>query len=262
MIKALFTAATGMNAQQTVVDTTSNNLANVNTTGFKRMQPQFQDLIYVNEHTPGSIAQQGLPLPTGLQLGSGVAISGTQKVFTPGTLNNTTNPYDVAVDGDGFFQVTMPSGLIEYTRAGNFSLNNNGNLVTSDGFLINPQIAVPQTATSVSIGTDGTVSVMTPGATAPTQVGQLTLVRFQNPAGLNNEGRNLYSATQSSGQPVQTQPGQQGAGLIRQGFLEGSNVDVVAEMVNLILAQRAYEFNTKAITTADQMLSSTTNLIR
>ncbi len=238
MIKALFTAATGMSAQQTMVDTTSNNLANVNTTGFKRMSPQFQDLIYVTERTPGSIAQQGLPLPTGLQLGSGVAVSGTEKIFTPGTLNNTTNPYDVAIDGDGFFQVTMPSGLTEYTRAGNFSLNNNGNLVTSDGFLINPQIAIPQAATSVSIGTDGTVSVMTPGATAPTQVGQLTLVRFQNPAGLNNEGRNLYSATQSSGQAVQTQPGQQGAGLIRQGYLEGSNVDVVAEMVNLIVAQR------------------------
>jgi flagellar basal-body rod protein FlgG len=262
MIKALYTSATGMNAQQTVVNTTSNNLANINTTGFKRMQPEFQDLIYVTERTPGSIAQQGLPLPTGLQVGSGVAISGNQKIFTPGTLVNTSNPYDVAIDGDGFFQVTMPTGQIYYTRAGNFNLNNNGNLVTADGFLLNPQIAIPQTAVSVSIGTDGTVSVMTPGSIAPTQVGQLTLVRFQNPAGLNNEGRNLYSATQASGQPIQTQAGQQGSGLIRQGFLENSNVDVVAEMVNLILAQRAYEFNTKAITTADEMLSSTTNLIR
>jgi flagellar basal-body rod protein FlgG len=262
MIKALFTSATGMNAQQTMVDTTSNNLANVNTTGFKRMQPQFQDLIYVTQRTPGSTASQGLPLPTGLQIGSGVAISGNQKVFTPGTLNNTTNPYDVAVDGDGFFQVTLPSGEIRYTRAGNFSLNSNGNLVTSDGFLLTPQLSIPQNSLSVSVGTDGTVSVTTPGSSAPTQVGQLTLVRFQNPAGLSNEGRNMYSQTQSSGQPITTTPGQQGAGLIRQGFLEGSNVDVVAEMVNLILAQRAYEFNTKAITTADQMLSSTTNLIR
>jgi flagellar basal-body rod protein FlgG len=262
MIRALFTSATGMNAQQTMVDSTSNNLANVNTTGFKRMQPQFQDLIYLTDRTPGSIAQQGLALPTGLQVGSGVAVSGNQKVFTAGTLNNTSNPYDMAIDGDGFFQVTMPSGQINYTRAGNFSINSNGNLVTSDGFLLNPQIAVPQAATSVSVGTDGTVSVMTPGATSPTQVGQITLVRFQNPAGLNNEGRNLYSQTMSSGSPVQTQAGQNGSGLIRQGFLEGSNVDVVAEMVNLIVAQRAYEFNTKAITTADQMLSFTTNLIR
>jgi flagellar basal-body rod protein FlgG len=262
MIKALFTSATGMNAQQTMVDTTSNNLANVNTTGFKRMQPQFQDLIYVTQRAPGSFATQGLPLPTGLQVGSGVAISGNQKVFTPGTLNNTTNPYDVAIDGDGFFQVVLPSGQIYYTRAGNFSLNSNGNLVTSDGFLLNPQLTIPQNALSVSIGTDGTLSVATPGSPTPTQLGQLTLVRFQNPAGLSNEGRNLYTQTQSSGQPIQTTPGQQGAGLIRQGFLEGSNVDVVAEMVNLIVAQRAYEFNTKAITTADQMLSSTTNLIR
>jgi flagellar basal-body rod protein FlgG len=262
MIRALFTSATGMNAQQTVVDTTANNLANVNTTGFKRMQPQFQDLIYLTERTPGSIAQQGLPLPTGLQVGHGVAISGNQKVFTPGTLINTSNPYDVAVDGDGFFQVLLPNGQQYYTRAGNFSINSNGNLVTSDGFLLSPQISIPQNALSVSVGTDGTVSVMVPGSTAPTQVGQLQLTRFQNPAGLSNEGRNLYSVTQSSGQPIQTTPGQQGAGFIRQGFLEGSNVDVVAEMVNLILAQRAYEFNTKSITTADQMLSFTTNLIR
>jgi flagellar basal-body rod protein FlgG len=262
MIKALFTSATGMNAQQTVVDTTSNNLANVNTTGFKRMQPEFQDLLYVTQRQPGSTASQGLPLPTGLQLGSGVAISGNMKIFTPGTLNSTNNPYNVAIDGDGFFQVTQPNGQLYYTRDGNFNLNSNGNLVTADGFLISPQLTIPQNALSVSIGTDGTVSVTTPGSTAPTQVGQLTVVRFQNPAGLNSEGRNLYSQTQSSGQPIQTTAGQQGAGLIRQGYLEGSNVDVVAEMVNLIVAQRAYEFNTKAITTADQMLSATTNLIR
>jgi flagellar basal-body rod protein FlgG len=262
MSRALFTSATGMNAQQTMVDSASNNLANVNTTGFKRMQPQFQDLLYLTDRTPGSIAQQGMPLPNGLQVGSGVAISSNQKVFTSGTLNNTSNPYDVAIDGDGFFQVTMPNGMIYYTRAGNFSINNTGNLVTSDGFLINPQISIPQNAMSVSIGTDGSVSVTTPGATTPTQVGQLQLVRFQNPAGLENQGRNLYMQTLASGAPVQTIAGQNGAGLIRQGFLEGSNVDVVAEMVNLILAQRAYEFNTKAITTADQMLSFTTNLIR
>jgi flagellar basal-body rod protein FlgG len=262
MIQALYTAATGMNAQQTVLDTSSNNLANVNTTGFKRMLTQFQDLIYLDQRMPGSIAQQGMPLPDGLQVGHGVAVSANEKVFTTGTLNNTSNPYDMAIDGDGFFQVTMPSGMIYYTRAGNFAINNTGTLVTSDGFLINPQISIPQNATSVSIGTDGSVSVMTPGSTSPSQVGQLTLVRFQNPPGLNNEGRNLYSQTLASGSPVQTTAGQNGAGLIRQGFLEASNVDVVAEMVNLILAQRAYEFNTKAITTADQMLSFTTNLIR
>ncbi|MGH7225853.1 MAG: flagellar basal-body rod protein FlgG, partial [Gemmataceae bacterium] len=243
-------------------DTSSNNLANVNTTGFKRMLTQFQDLVYTTTRTPGSIAQQGRPLPDGLQLGHGVAISANEKVFTTGTLNSTSNPYDMAIDGDGFFQVTMPSGMIYYTRAGNLTINNTGNLVTSDGFQINPQISIPQNATSVSIGTDGSVSVATPGNTSPTQVGQITLVRFQNPAGLSNEGRNLYMQTLSSGSPIQTQAGQNGAGLIRQGYLEGSNVDVVAEMVNLIMAQRAYEFNTKAITTADQMLSFTTNLIR
>lgn len=262
MIRALFTAATGLAAQQTVVDTTSNNLANVNTTGFKRSQPAFQDLLYVDNLVPNSYAAQGLSTPTGLQVGSGVRISGNTKIFTPGTLNNTTNPYDIAIDGDGFLQITMPNGDIRYTRDGSLHLNANNNLVTADGFLVSPQISVPQNALSLSIGTDGTITATMPNVTTPTQIGQLQLVRFPNPAGLSSEGRNLFSQTLSSGNPIQTIAGQQGAGLLRQGFLEGSNVDVVHELTNLILAQRAYEFNTRAIRSSDEMLSDTNNLIQ
>lgn len=262
MIRALFTAATGLAAQQTVVDTTSNNLANVNTTGFKRSQPAFQDLLYVNQLVPGSNASQGLSLPTGLQVGSGVRISGNTKIFSPGMLDNTTNQYDVAIDGDGFFQITLPNGDLRYSRDGNLQLNANNNLVTSDGFLLSPQISIPQNALSVSIGSDGTITAMMPDVSTPTQIGQLQLVRFPNPAGLSAEGRNLFSQTVSSGNPIQTTPGQQGAGLLRQGFLERSNVDVVRELTNLILAQRAYEFNTRAIRTSDEMLSDTNNLIQ
>ncbi len=260
MIKALYTSATGLAAQQTVVDSTANNLANVNTTGFKRSQPYFQDLLYVSQRRPGSDSAQGYQVPTGLQVGTGVRVSGNTKIFTPGSLNNTSNPLDVAIDGDGFFQVNLPNGDIRYTRDGGLQLNSSGQFVTTDGYPLSPQISVPQNALSVSIGSDGTVTVTTPGTSAVSQIGQLNVVRFINPAGLSSEGRNLYSETPSSGAPIQSQPGQQGAGMIRQGFLEGSNVDVVRELVNLITAQRAYEFNTRAIRTADDMLSYTNNL--
>jgi flagellar basal-body rod protein FlgG len=263
MIKALFTSATGMNAQTAAIDNTSNNIANVNTNGFKKGEVAFQDLLYVNQQAPGGTVAQGLQVPTGLQLGSGVRVAGVAKIFSPGSLVNTTNPYDVAVEGDGFFQVTMPDGELRYTRDGALRLNAQGNLVTSDGFLITPQLTIPVTAVSVSIGADGTVSVTNAGATnTTTTLGQLTLVRFQNPAGLSSEGRNLFSETASSGPPNIATPGQNGVGLTRQGFLERSNVDVVSELVNLILAQRAYEFNTRAVRTADNMLASTTDLIR
>ena len=263
MIKALFTASTGLNAQQTVVDNTANNLANVNTNGFKKSQADFQDLIYVNERVPGAVAAQGLQSPTGIQIGSGVRIAGTTKVFTQGGLVNTTNPLDVAIQGEGFFQLTLPSGETRYTRDGALRLNNVGNLVTSDGFLIQPQLTIPQSAVSVSIGSDGTVSVVNAGATnTSTLLGQLTLVRFQNPAGLSAEGKNLLAESASSGAPITATPGLNGTGLIQQGFQERSNVDVVSELVNLIIAQRAYEFNTKVITTANQMLLSTTSLIQ
>jgi flagellar basal-body rod protein FlgG len=263
VIKALFTSATGMDAQTTYIDNTANNIANVNTNGFKKGEVSFQDLLYVNNVTPGATASQGLQVPTGLQLGSGTRVSGIAKVFTTGTLVNTQNPFDIAVNGDGFFQVTLPDGELRYTRDGALRLNSQGNLVTSDGFLLNPQISIPPQAVSVSIGSDGTISVQNAGAlNAQTVLGQLTLVRFQNPAGLSAEGRNLFAETASSGAPLIATPGQNGVGLTQQGFLERSNVDVVSELINLILAQRAYEFNTRAVRSADNMLASTTDLVR
>jgi flagellar basal-body rod protein FlgG len=263
MIKALFTSATGMNAQTTYIDNTANNIANVNTNGFKKGEVSFQDLIYINAVAPGASAAQGLQIPTGTQIGSGVRVAGIAKIFTTGSLINTQNPLDVAVEGDGFFQVTLPSGELRYTRDGALRINAQGNLVTSDGFLISPQISIPTSAVSISIGSDGTISVQNAGAlNASTVLGQLTLVRFQNPAGLSAEGRNLFAETASSGAPIIATPGQNGVGLTRQGFLERSNVDVVTELINLILAQRAYEFNTRAVRSADNMLASTTDLVR
>lgn len=263
MIKALFTAATGLNAQGTQVDVTANNLANLNTNGFKRNQVSFQDLIYVNDLSPGAVAAQGQQAPSGIQIGSGVRVSATPKIFTAGAMANTGSPLDVAVEGPGFFQLTLPNGETRYTRDGSFQINSNGNLVNSDGFLIQPQISIPQDAVSVSIGSDGTVSVINAGApNASVTLGQLTLVRFPNPAGLNAEGRNLFAETASSGSPIIATPGQNGTGLIRQGFLERSNVEAVTELVNLILAQRAFEFNTRSIRTSDEMLASATSLVQ
>ncbi len=263
MIRAFHTAATGMQAQSFLVDTTANNLANINTTGFKRNQVNFQDLIYLNLLQPGTEILQGTPVPTGLQIGNGVRVAGSTKVFTTGTLENTGNPLDVAIEGDGFFQVTFPDGTLRYTRDGGLRLNANGNLVTTDGFLVSPAITVPNDTQSISIGSDGTVSVITAGApTTSTAVGQLTLARFPNPAGLLAEGRNLSRESPASGAPVTATPGQTGSGLLRQGFLERSNVEPVQELVNLLLAQRAYEFNTRAVRVSDEMLSATNELVR
>lgn len=254
MIKALFTAATGMTAQSTSIDTVANNLANINTNGFKRNHLDFQDLLYVSEVSPGAVAAQGQQVPAGLQVGSGVRVAGTPKIFTQGSLVNTGNTYDVAIEGQGFIQVTMPNGDTRYTRDGALRINPSGSLVTSDGFPISPQITISPDAVSVSIGSDGTVSTGTAGG-GTTQVGQLTLVRFPNPTGLSAEGRNLFSESASSGAAITATPGQNGTGLLRQGFLERSNVEAVTELVNLILAQRAFEFNTRSIQSADQMLS-------
>ncbi len=263
MIRALYTSATGMNVQSTSIDNTANNLANVNTNGFKRGEATFQDLIYVNQIVPGSDAAQGLQTPTGLQIGSGARVSGVAKTFSQGALQNTQNPFDIAIQGEGFIQVLLPNGELRYTRDGALRLNQTGNLVTSDGFLISPQITIPPQAVSFSVGTDGTVSITNAGATnTSTVVGQLTLVRFQNPSGLSAEGRNLFSETVSSGAPILSTPGQNGAGFTQQSFLERSNVEAVTELINLILAQRAYEFNTRAVRTSDNMLAATTELIR
>ncbi len=263
MIRALYTSATGMSAQTIAIDNTANNLANVNTNGFKRGEVVFQDLLYYNQQVPGGTAAQGLQTPTGLQVGSGTRIAGVSKIFTPGALVNTQNPLDIAIEGDGFFQVVLPNGELRYTRDGAFRLNAQGNLVTSDGFLLTPQITIPPQAVSITIGSDGTVSVQNAGAlNATTVLGQLTLVRFQNPAGLSAEGRNLFAETAASGAPIIATPGQNGVGFVRQGFLERSNVDVVTELIGLITAQRAYEFNTRAVRSADNILAATTDLIR
>jgi flagellar basal-body rod protein FlgG len=261
MIRALYTSATGLNAQATVIDNTSNNLANVNTNGFKKGQADFQDLIYVNERSPGADVAQGQPVPTGLQIGHGVRVAGITKVFSQGTLVNTGNQYDIAINGQGFLQVQMPNGDLRFTRDGALRVNAQGSLVTSDGFFITPQVTIPPDTVEVSFGADGTVSLKNAaGASSP--AGQLTLVRFTNPAGLSAEGRNLFSETASSGPALTSTPGVNGAGLIQQNFLERSNVDAVTELIGLILAQRAYEFNTRAVRTSDNMLQSTTELIR
>lgn len=263
MIRAFHTAASGMIAQQFVVDNTANNLANVNTTGFKKSQVDFQDLIYLNLRQPGTEQIQGQQVPTGLQIGNGVRVAGNTKLFTAGTITPTGDPLHVAIEGEGFFQITFPDGTLRYTRDGTFLKNANGDLVTSDGFFLSPRITIPQDAVSISIGTDGTVSVTTAGApTTSSTVGQIQLARFPNPPGLSSEGRNLYRDTPASGTATTGQPTQNGLGLLRQGFLEGSNVEVVSELVNLLLAQRAYEFNTKAIRVSDEMLSATNDLVR
>lgn len=263
MIRAFHTSATGMSAQQMVLDNTANNLANVNTTGFKRSQLDFQDLIYTTLRQPGADSVQNQQLPTGLQIGHGVRVAGNTRHFAMGTVELTGNPLDIAIEGQGFFKVQAPGGGFRFTRDGAFRVNSNGELVTSDGFFVEPRMTIPTDAISVTVGNDGTVSVISAGSPNTSQnVGQLTLARFANPAGLKAEGRNLFSESPASGNAQEVTPGLEGTGLLRGGFLERSNVDVVQELVNLIQAQRAYEFNTKAIRVADEMLSSTNQLVR
>lgn len=264
MIRAFHTSATGMAAQQLVLDNTANNLANLNTTGFKRSQVEFQDLIYARLRQPGETSVQGQAIPTGIQIGNGVRVAGTTRLFNSGSLESTGNRYDIAIEGDGFFQIANPAnGLPRYTRDGSFRLNGNSQLVTSDGYFVEPRITFPTDTLSISISDDGTISALTSSSpTTPTVVGQLTVVRFANPAGLSGEGRNLFAETIASGTPQTATPGQNGTGILRGGYLERSNVEVVQELVNLIQAQRAYEFNTKAVKAADEMLSYTNELVR
>lgn len=255
MIRALFTAATGMRAQETAIDVIANNLANVNTSSFKKSRTDFQDLMYQYLQEPGAPNSGGTSeSPSGVQVGLGVKTSSVQKIFVQGDLNNTGNQLDVAIEGDGFFQVQSPEGEIFYTRAGNFQLDQNGQLVTSDGYLVDPTITIPPDALKVTVAADGTVSVRIPNTTEATNVGQLTAVRFQNNGGLRAIGRNLYQETTSSGAPTVGIFATQGVGRLQQGFLEGSNVSTVEEVVNMIKAQRAYEASSKAITTADDMI--------
>lgn len=260
MIGALWTASTGMNTQQTNIDVISNNLANVNTTGFKKSRVNFQDLMYQQIRQPGSPNAQGSQIPVGIEKGHGAKVSATQKIFTAGSMQATENPLDIVIEGDGFLQIQRPDGTIAYTRDGSLKLDGQGRIVTSDGYLLQPQINIPENATDISITPDGTVNVLIEGEAEAQTQGQIELVRFANPAGLNSTGRNLYEATMASGEPQVGEPGVEGFGTITQGFLEKSNVKVVEEMVNMISAQRAYEINSKAIQASDEMLQTASRL--
>jgi len=255
MMRALYTAASGMEAQQYNLDTISNNLANVSTTGFRMNQARFQDLLYQTLKAPGSPIGASI-VPVGQDVGLGVQIGSSEKIFSQGSLQQTSNPLDIAIEGNGFFQVTLPDGTTAYTRDGSFKEDATGAVVTSDGYFLSPQITIPQNAINVSVGSDGTVTALTPGATTPTTLGQITLVNFTNPAGLAPSGQNLFTQTAASGTPIISAPGVNGAGTLQGGYIEESNVSVVTQMVNMIIAQNAYEANSKSITTAENMLST------
>ncbi len=262
MIRALYTAASGMSAQQLNLDTIANNLANSGTTGFRQLRLQFQDLLYQNLVTPGA-AQSQSTVSAGLQIGLGTKSAATEVIMTQGELNQTNNPLDVAIEGPGFFQVQRPDGTIAYTRAGQFHLNNQGTIVTTDGDPLLPTITIPANATSVSITQYGLVNATLPGQTNPAQLGQIQLVTFANPGGLESMGSNLLRQTFSSGDAVLGNPGgTEGLGHLQQGYLENSNVDVVTEFVQMVLAQRAYESNSKVIKAADDMYSQVNNMTR
>lgn len=260
MIRALWTAASGMEAQQLNIDVIANNLANVNTAGFKKSRADFQDLMYQTIKSTGAPSTNSTQIPAGIQIGLGTRTAAVNKMFTPGNINQTGNPLDVAIEGDGFFQIQMPDGTTGYSRAGSFKKDSQGRLVTSDGYPVLPEIVIPNNATSVTIGNDGTVSVLQAGQTTPTSVGTIQLASFSNPAGLSSTGHNLYQPTDSSGTATTGTAGQNGLGTLSQGFLEMSNVSVMEEMVNMIISQRAYETNSKVVQTADQMLQQANNL--
>ena len=260
MMQSLWTAKTGLDAQQVQLDTISHNLANVSTNGYKRSHALFEDLMYQNISQVGAQSSQQTQLPTGLQLGVGVRPVATARIFSQGNLQQTDNKLDVAINGNGFFQVSMPDGTLGYTRDGSFRVDAQGQVVTSNGMPLSPPITIPVNATSVTIGGDGTVSITTPGNVAGTQVGQIQLATFVNPAGLDPRGMNLYFESSASGTPTVGIAGSNGTGTLKQGFVETSNVNVVEELVAMIQAQRAYEINSKAIQTADQMLAKLAQL--
>ena len=254
MIRALYSAASGMKAQEMAVDNIAHNLSNANTAGFKSRQIQFQDLLYQTMLQPGAAASSQSVVPTGLQIGLGTRPASNEIVLSQGNLSNTSNPLDLAIQGNGFFQVLQPNGQIAYTRAGSFHLDRQGNVVTMNGQALVPQITIPPGAQSVTIAQDGTVSFTLPGQTAAQNGGQIQLANFQNPAGLNSLGQNLYTPTDASGDATIGNPGgQEGMGTLLQGYTEQSNVSVVDEFVNLIMSQRTYEANSKVVTAADQM---------
>ena len=262
MIRAMYTAASGMSAQQSSLDTIANNLANSATTGFRQRRLQFQDMIYQNMITPGT-AQSTSTVSAGLQIGLGTRTAASEVIMTQGDMNQTSNPLDMAIQGAGFFQVTRPDGTIAYTRDGSFHLNNQGTLVTANGELLTPNITIPSNATSVTISQYGVVSATLPGQNLPSQLGTIQLATFANPGGLSSIGGNLFQPTGSSGNAITDVPGgNSGMGTVQAGYLENSNVDVVSEFVQMILAQRAYESNSKVIKTADDMYSQINGLVR
>ncbi len=261
MSLSLFVAATGMSAQQRNVDAISNNLANVNTTAFKRGRAEFQDLLYQTVRAPGTQSAAGITIPSGLQFGVGVGLVGISSFFGQGSLTQTGNPMDLAIEGDGFFQILVPSGEIAYTRDGSFQLNQDGQFVTSDGFALEPEITIPDDAIAITVGIDGIVTISLNDLTTA-EVGQIELARFINPSGLFALGRNSFSETEASGPPLLSNPSEAGAGNLRQAFIEGSNVEVVQEIVNLIIAQRAFELNANVLRSSDEMMQTTGQLLQ
>lgn len=261
-LRALWTAAAGMEGQAINIDVISNNLANVNTTGFKRSRPDFQDLLYQNLSIAGAASSSDTEVPTSNQVGLGTKIASIGKIFSQGDYKQTGNELDLAIDGSGFFQISTPDGEIAYTRSGAFKLDGDGNIVNSDGYRLEPQISVANNVIQLTVGLDGTVTVLNAGETTPSEIGNIETARFTNPSGLIAIGKNLFLESETSGTPTTGTPGEDGLGTITQGFLEMSNVSVVEEMVNMILAQRAYEINGKAIQTSDEMLQIANNIKR
>jgi flagellar basal-body rod protein FlgG len=260
MIRSLWIAKTGLDAHQTSMDVITNNLANVSTNGFKRSRPVFEDLLYQTLRQPGAASSQATTVPSGLTLGTGVRTVATEHIFTQGSLLKTEGPLDLAIQGNGFFQVQLPDGTLSYTRDGSLTKDANGQVVTANGYPLSPAITIPSTALSVSVSRDGIVTISQPGVTTPTQIGNIQLANFVNNGGLQSTGQNLFVETASSGTPTPNTPGTNGTGVLNQGYVETSNVNVAEELVNMIVAQRGYEMNSKAITTTDQMLSRLSQL--
>ena len=265
MLRALYTSATGMKAQELMIDNTANNLANVNTTGFRRSRVDFADLMYNTLRQPGTIASGTQVSPTGLQIGNGVRVVGTTKHFSQGPAEQTGNPLDLAIEGDGFFQMKLANGELRYSRAGSLRIDSQGQLVNADGVLLEPAITIPTDVdiSKITISTTGIVQGILSGSdSTPQELGQIQLITFRNPAGLSSEGGNMFAKTAASGDPVQGNPGDVGVGQIRQSFLENSNGEVVTELISLISAQRAYEINSRAIRAGDEMLSTSVDIVR
>lgn len=262
MVRSMYTAATGMEAQQLYMDTISNNLANVNTNGFKRQKIEFQDLMYQTLREPGIRNVEGGMAPSGIEVGLGVQLAATQRIFQQGSLNQTGNSMDLAIQGEGFYQIALPDGGIAFSRNGEFKLSSDGTIVTSNGYPVYPEIVLPEGAKELAVNADGMVVVKLIGDETSTEIGQIELVRFVNPAGLKAHGQSLFSVSDASGEPIVNLPGEEGAGTIMQGYVETSNVQIVDEMVSMISAQRAYEIVSKAIQVSEDMMQTVNNLKR